>query len=99
MLHTPRWTCPSCVELRETPFCSRCGEEPLAPRDQTLRGLAEKLLHVFTSIDARAVRTARRLLRNPGYLTVAWTRGVRKPYVAPFQFFLIANVIFFATQC
>ena len=98
MLHTPRWTCPTCVELRETPFCPRCGEEPLAPRDLTLRGLAEKLLHAFTSIDARAVRTARRLLRNPGDLTVAWVRGVRKPFVAPFQFFLLANVIFFATQ-
>jgi len=98
MLHAPRWTCPTCVELRETPYCARCGEEPLAPRDLTLRGLAEKFLHTFTSIDARAVRTARRLLRNPGHLTVAWTRGVRKPYVAPFQFFLIANVIFFATQ-
>jgi len=98
MLHAPRWTCPTCVELRETPFCARCGEEPLAPRDLTLPGLAEKLLHAFTSIDARAVRTARRLLRNPGELTVAWVRGVRKPYVAPFQFFLIANVIFFTIQ-
>jgi hypothetical protein len=98
MLHTLRWTCPTCGELRATPFCFRCGEEPLPPRDLTLRGLAEKLLHAFTSIDARAVRTARRLLRSPGQLTVAWTRGVRKPYVAPFQFFLIANVIFFATQ-
>jgi hypothetical protein len=98
MLQTPRWTCPTCVELRVTAFCPRCGEEPLAPRDLTLRGFAEKLLHAFTSIDARAVRTARRLLLNPGQLTVAWTRGVRKPYVAPFQFFLIANVIFFATQ-
>jgi hypothetical protein len=28
----------------------------------------------------------------------AWTSGVRKPYVAPFQLFLIANVLFFAMQ-
>jgi hypothetical protein len=37
-------------------------------------------------------------VRHPGQLTVAWTRGVRKPYVAPFQIFLIANVIFFTLQ-
>ena len=93
-----RWTCPTCREIVATPYCGRCGEEPVAPRDLTLRGLAEKLLHALTSIDGRAVRSAARLLRHPGELSVAWTRGVRKPYVAPFQLFLIANVIFFALQ-
>jgi hypothetical protein len=93
-----QWICPSCTKSVLTPFCSQCGEEPLAPRDLTLRGLAEKLLHAFTSIDARVVRTTRCLLRYPGKLTLAWTGGVRKPYVAPFQLFLIANVIFFAVQ-
>jgi hypothetical protein len=70
----------------------------MAPRDLTLRGLAEKLLHALTSIDARVARTAWRLIRHPGDLTVAWAEGVRRPYVAPFQLFLIANVIFFALQ-
>lgn len=63
-----------------------------------MRGLAAKLIHAGTSIDARALRTARRLLRQPGELTNAWLRGVRRPYVAPFQLFLLANVIFFALQ-
>src|SRR5262245_41969909 len=92
------WTCPTCKVGVTTPFCARCGEEPLAPRDLTLRGLAEKLLHALTSIDARAARSAWCLLRRPGELTLAWATGVRKPYVAPFQLFLIANVIFFAVQ-
>jgi len=81
-----------------TPFCARCGEEPLAPRDLTLRGLVERLLHTLTSIDARVARTAWHLIRCPGDLTVAWAQGVRRPYVAPFQLFLIANVVFFALQ-
>jgi hypothetical protein len=81
-----------------TPFCARCGEEPLAPRDLTLRGLVERLLHALTSIDARVARTAWHLIRRPGELTVAWAEGVRRPYVAPFQLFLLANVIFFALQ-
>ncbi len=92
------WTCPGCTASVTTPFCATCGEEPPAPRDLTLRGLAAKLIHAGTSIDARAIRTARRLLRQPGELTSAWLRGVRKPYVAPFQLFLIANVTFFALQ-
>jgi len=90
--------CPSCQVTLVTPFCARCGEAPLAPRDLTLRGLGEKLLHALTSIDGRTVRTTWRLLRQPGDLTVAWTRGVRRPYVAPFQLFLLANVLFFALQ-
>lgn len=92
------WTCPTCKVTVTTPFCAQCGEEPLAPRDLTLRSLAEKLVHALTSIDARAVRSARCLLRYPGELTLSWTRGARKVYVAPFQLFLLANVIFFALQ-
>jgi hypothetical protein len=98
MSPTASWTCPACREPVATPFCARCGEEPLAARELTLRGLADKLLHALTNIDARALRTLRRLLRFPGELTVAWTSGVRRPYVAPFQLFLIANVLFFGVQ-
>lgn len=98
MVDAAHWTCPSCRVVVTTPFCARCGEEPVVPRDLTLRGLGEKLVHALTSIDARAVRSARTLLRHPGELTLSWTRGVRKPYVAPFQLFLIANVLFFALQ-
>ena len=92
------WTCPTCKIAVTTPFCARCGEEPLPPRDLTLRGVAEKVLHAVTSVDARTARSAWKLLRHPGELTLAWTGGVRKPYVTPFQLFLIANVFFFALQ-
>jgi hypothetical protein len=92
------WKCPTCKVAVATPYCAQCGEEPHAPADLTLRGLAAKVVHALTSIDARVVRSTRILLRHPGQLTVAWTAGARKPFVAPFQFFLIANVIFFAVQ-
>jgi hypothetical protein len=98
MTDAPSWVCPWCRKLVTTPFCASCGEEPLAPRDLTLRGLTEKVVHAVTSIDARAARSGLKLLRQPGELTLAWMRGVRKAYVAPFQLFLIANVVFFALQ-
>lgn len=92
------WTCPICKISVETPFCAQCGEESHPPADLTLRGLAAKILHALTSIDARAARSARVLLQHPGELTLAWASGIRKPYVAPFQLFLIANVLFFTVQ-
>jgi hypothetical protein len=92
------WICPSCRMIVTTPFCSSCGEEPLAPRDLTLRGLAEKVIQALTSIDARAARSGGKLLRHPGQLTLAWMSGMRKAYVAPSQLFLIANLLFFALQ-
>lgn len=98
MSNSASWICPSCKVTVVTSFCARCGEEPLSPRDLTLRGLIEKVIYGLTSIDARAARSARELLRRPGHLTLAWTEGVRKPFVAPFQLFLIANVLLFALQ-
>jgi hypothetical protein len=52
----------------------------------------------LTSIDARVLHTLHCLLRHPGELTLAWARGTRREYVAPFQLFLIANLIFFMLQ-
>ena len=65
---------------------------------ERLRRLAKKLLHGLTSIDARDARSSWKLLHRPGELTLAWVSGIRKPYVAPFQLFLIANLLFFAVQ-
>lgn len=81
-----------------TPFCPQCGENPIQPRDLTLRGLLGKLFHALTNIDGRVIRTVRCLLRRPGLLTVAYMDGRRKPYIAPFQLFLLANALFFAVQ-
>ena len=92
------WTCPTCKVTVSTPFCARCGEEPLPPSELTLRGVAEKAVHAFTALDARAMGSAWTLVRQPGELTRAWVTGIRKPYVAPFQLFLLVNVAFFAIQ-
>ncbi len=92
------WICPTSRKTVHTPFCASCGERPLQPRDLTLRGLSIRLLHAVTSIDGRLLRSIARLLRAPGGLTLAYVAGERKPYIAPFQLFLLANVLFFAVQ-
>jgi Protein of unknown function (DUF3667) len=92
------WVCPTCRSEVLTPFCAQCGERPIKPRDLTLRGVFERLLHALTSVDGRLLRTFWRLLRQPGTLTVAYMDGARKPHTPPFQLFLVANVFFFAIQ-
>lgn len=56
------------------------------------------MFRAFTSVDGRLLRSLRHLVIRPGMLTVAYVRGQRKPYLGPFQLFLIANVLFFAVQ-
>jgi hypothetical protein len=92
------WICQSCKSTVSTPFCPRCGEEPLKPRDLTLHGFAAKAIYAFTSVDARTLRSVRTLILRPGALTLAWFQGIRKPYVLPLSLFLIANVAFVAMQ-
>jgi hypothetical protein len=92
------WNCPTCKRKVATPFCAECGERALAPRDLTLRGVFTQLFHAFTSFDGRLIRSFRTLMNRPGELTAAYMQGKRMPYIGPFQLFLIANVLFFATQ-
>ena len=92
------WTCPNCNTGVSTPFCPACGERPLRARDLTLRGLFNQMFEAFTNIDSRLMRSFRYLLSRPGFLTVAYLQGRRKPYIGPVPLFLIANVLFFATE-
>jgi len=92
------WICPSCELEVASRFCPRCGEEALKPLELSLRTLATKVLHAATSIDGKLVRTAWRLVRSPGELTLAYLTGQRKRYIAPLQLFLLANLLFFAVQ-
>jgi hypothetical protein len=92
------WVCPGCSNTVATPYCPTCGERPLRPRELTLRGLVDQVFQSLSSIDGRVIRTLRCLVNRPGALTVAWVQGQRKPYIAPFQLFLVANLLFFAAQ-
>ena len=98
MIATVAWTCPSCRGAVTTPYCPECGERPLRPRELTLRGLGEQVFESLTSIDGRLLRSFRTLVTRPGRLTVAFLEGRRTPYLGPVALFLVANVLFFATE-
>lgn len=94
----PSWTCPTCGAAVAARFCAACGERRPSPRDLTLRGFVRQAAEEFTSLDGRVPRTLRCLLLRPGALTTAFVEGRRKPFIPPFQLFLLANVLFFAAQ-
>jgi hypothetical protein len=56
------------------------------------------LFRAFINVDIRLVRSFRYLVARPGLLTVAYVQGKRRPFIGPFQLFLIANVLFFTVQ-
>ena len=98
MTQTDPWNCPTCHTTVSTPYCPECGERPLRARELTFRGLFDQLILAFTPVDGRLMRSLRCLAGRPGFLTVAYLQGQRKPYVGPVPLFLIANALFFATE-
>jgi hypothetical protein len=94
----PHWVCPSCGVQATSPFCPGCGERPVQPFDLSLKGILAQAMKVIGGVDGRLVRSVRALLQRPGSLTEAYAQGRRKPFVGPFQLFLLANLAFFAGQ-
>jgi hypothetical protein len=77
-------------------FCAHCGERRPSDRSYSLFAFAkETFIDAVASVDGRAVRTLRVLLRQPGELTASYMRGTRVPYLSPLQTFLLLNVLFF----
>lgn len=98
MTDTEPWICPTCTSTISTPYCPSCGEHRLRERELTLRGLLDQLVQVFTNLDGRVLQSFRCLVSRPGFLTVAYLQGRRRPYVGPIRLFLTANVVFFTVE-
>jgi len=84
--------------VRATAFCPGCGEEPLRPRDLTVRDMSGQFLGAFSSVDGLLARSFRLLLTRPGELSLAHVAGRRRALLGPLQLFFIANALFFAVQ-
>jgi uncharacterized protein DUF3667 len=93
-----QWRCATCAVSVSTPHCPSCGEKKLEGKDLTFMGLIGQVFQTVTSVDRRLLRSLRVLITRPGAITSAYLDGPRKPYIGPFQLFLIVNVVFFAVQ-
>ncbi len=92
------WVCPACAVPCEQRYCTRCGEKRIEPHDLTLAGLLGHAAELLTHVDGRVLRSVKDLFVHPGLLTRAYIEGPRRRYFAPFQLFLLANVLFFLVQ-
>ena len=93
-----RWKCGKCASVVASEYCPDCGEARINPVDLSLRHLMGEVYRSFSSVDSKLLRTFRSLMFSPGALANAYLQGPRKPFIAPFQLFLICNVAFFAVQ-
>ena len=87
--------CINCKTKLEGPYCYNCGEKIVAEKDFTIKKLLEQTVDVFTHIDSKIVTTLKFLLLKPGKLSEAYVTGIRKPFMKPFQIFILTNILFF----
>ena len=87
--------CINCKTKLEGPYCYNCGEKIVAEKDFTIKKLLEQTVDVFTHIDSKIVTTIKFLLLKPGKLSEAYVTGIRKPFMKPFQIFILTNILFF----
>lgn len=87
--------CPGCGRVIAETYCDHCGELRADRHDYSVRHFLGNAVEAFTSVDNKLGRTLRALLLKPGELTAAFMNGLRKPFVAPLQLFLVSNVVFF----
>ena len=88
-------TCINCKTKLEGPYCYSCGEKIVTEKDFTIKKLLEQTVDVFTHIDSKIFTTLKFLLVKPGRLSEAYVTGLRKPFMKPFQIFILINILFF----
>jgi len=87
--------CINCKTELEGPYCYSCGEKIITDKDFTIKKLLEQSVDVFTHLDSKVFTTLKWLLFKPGELSVAYITGLRKPFMKPFQIFILTNILFF----
>lgn len=87
--------CLSCGENLVGEYCHACGEKTVSDKDFTLKKIIGDGINVFTNLDSKFFQSFYSLLFKPGKLTLEYLNGRRKPYMKPFQIFLIVTILFF----
>jgi hypothetical protein len=87
--------CANCDAVLTGEYCSACGERRLSDADLRTVPFLLQQLREFTNIDSRLTASFVALMRRPGLLTREYMAGRRRAYIAPFQLFLIINLVYF----
>lgn len=88
--------CLNCGALAAGKFCPDCGQET-AREPQTFAEFFHGLIAQYLTREGQLWQTLSKLFFAPGALTVEYMAGRRARYLRPFQLYLIASVIVFAS--
>src|SRR5262245_52905211 len=88
-------SCASCGRAVDGAYCPGCGEEVLDPSKLTLRHfLGHTLFNELFNFDGKIWRTLRLLLFRPGFLSLEYSAGRRRPYVNPLRVLIVTLVVY-----
>lgn len=85
--------CVSCGALLAGEYCHACGERRRTPEQLSLRHSLREFADDVFDLDSRVVRSLRLLLLQPGFLTLEFIRGRRRPYLGPLRMYLTAFAV------
>ena len=89
-------TCQNCGTELTGLYCSTCGQKS-SEVNVSFRSYVTTSLGEFFSLDARIFNTLWFLLRQPGFLTLAYFAGRRVRYVPPLKLYLSTSFVLFFT--
>ena len=76
-------------------YCHVCGEKTVSDKDFTLKKIIGDGFNAITNLDSKFFKSFITLIFKPGKLTKEYLVGRRKPYMKPFQIFLLSTIAFF----
>ncbi len=93
----PGATCANCGAALHGPFCAACGQA-VKPLDPPVRHFIGEFAQELFDVDGRLMRSFRRLLFSPGFLTREHVQGRRILWLSPLKLYLLASVAMFTVQ-
>jgi hypothetical protein len=93
----PAAACANCGAALHGRFCAMCGQES-KPLDPPIRHFAREFAQELLDVDGRLLRSFRRLLFSPGFLSREHVEGRRAPWLSPLKLYLLTSVAMFGAQ-
>jgi hypothetical protein len=90
-------SCANCGAVLHGRFCARCGQED-KPLDPPVRRFAREFAQELFDVDSRVLRSLRKLVFAPGFLTREHVEGRRVPWLSPLKLYLLTSVAAFAVM-
>ncbi|KJD36936.1 hypothetical protein PW52_00295 [Tamlana sedimentorum] len=87
--------CKNCNHQIDGKYCSNCGEKIVEDKDFSVKSLISQAVNGVFNVDSKVLKSFYYLFFKPGKLSVLYVQGLRKPFMKPFQIFIIANILFF----